>query len=221
MPASTDKEARLEDRIRELEDELDDRKRGSYGDRPRGRRYRDDDRGHRRRRDYMDDLYDTRDDLADVGERKLDEIARIFTGAIRASLEALRVTTDSTRRFADEALERTIPDPDEDPTDVVQRVPRDVTRSWARHLEDKLDAPGRAAERFERAWTRDEGGRRRRRRRSYYYDDDGPDHRFEGASTEELAEELKRRESHAKPAEPPIEAKPTTSSSRTASKSSE
>jgi hypothetical protein len=142
----------------------------------------------RRRRDYRDDFRDTRDDLSDLGERKLDELARIFTGAIRASLEVVRVTAESTSDFVDEALERSIPDPDDDPTDVAQRLPRDITRSWVHSLEETLDAPGRAAERFERAWTHDEGGRRRRRRtRRYYYDDEQPERRFEGASTEELA----------------------------------
>jgi len=158
MPA-TDREARLEDRVRDLEDELD---RERSRDRGRGR-----DIGRR----YRDDLWDVRDDFTDVGERKIDEIARIFTGAVRASLEGLRVTAESTRYFVDDALERSIPEPDEDPTDVAQRLPADITRSWSRSLYKKLDAPGRAAERFERAWTHEEGGRRTRRRTRSRRDD--------------------------------------------------
>jgi hypothetical protein len=145
--------------VRALEDALDrERSRTRRDGRSYGSRYRD-------------DFWDVRDDLTDVGERKLDEVARIFTGAVRASLEALRVSAESTRDFVDDALERSIPEYDEDPTDVARRLPADLSRSWSRSLDRKLDAPGRAAERFERAWTHDEGGRRRRRRVRTRYED--------------------------------------------------
>jgi hypothetical protein len=136
-----DRERVLEDRVRELEEEL----RRSRGARPRTRRaYRD--------------YEETREEFRGIGERKADEVARFFTGMVRASLEGLRVAAESTGYFVEDALERNIPERDEDPTEVKRRLPRDLTRSATRSFDHALDLPGRAAERFERAYTIEEGG---------------------------------------------------------------
>jgi hypothetical protein len=143
MPV-TDREARLEARVRELESE-----RGLRG------------RGRRVGRAYDE----AREDYVNLGERKIDEFARLFSGTVRASLEGLRVAAESASYFVDDVLERSIPDRDEAPTDVVRRLPSDLRSGFSRKIDRSLDAPGRKVERFQRSYTVDEGGRPRRRRR--------------------------------------------------------
>lgn len=131
--------------MRELEEELRRRR----GPRPRSRRaYRD--------------YEESREEFRGIGGRKADEVARLFTGMVRASLEGLRVAGESTSYFVEDALERNIPERDEDPTELKRRLPRDLTRSATRSFDHALDIPGRAVERFERAYTIEEGGIPRR-----------------------------------------------------------
>src|SRR3954453_3609759 len=108
MATATQREVRLEERVRELESELDQQ------------------RTSRRRRAYRD-FEARREDFADLGERKVDEISRLFTGAVRASLEGLRVAAESTTYFAGDVLERNVPDRDETSFDVARRLPLDLS----------------------------------------------------------------------------------------------
>jgi hypothetical protein len=146
------REARLEARIRELEDELY-RREGRGGGRRGGRR-----------RSRFGDYEDVRDEAQNFTDRKIDEVSRLLTGAVRAGLEGLRVAAESTSYFVEDSLERSIPDSDEDAIDVAQRLPADVGHGKVRALGRGLDAPSRAIERFSRVYTEEEGGRRRRRR---------------------------------------------------------
>ncbi|HEX8122679.1 MAG TPA: hypothetical protein VF549_15580 [Solirubrobacteraceae bacterium] len=146
------REAVLEQRVRDLEAELYRREDRGYGG-----------RGGRGTRRVRRDFDETREDVQDLGDRKIDEVARLFTGAIRASLEGLRVAAESTSYFVEDTLERNIPDRGEDSVDVARRLPADLSRGFVRSLDRGLDLPGRAAERFERTFTREEGGERRRR----------------------------------------------------------
>ena len=143
--AVTEREARLEQRVRELESE-----RGRSG------------RTRRRAGRAYDDV---REDYWNIGERKVDELARVFTGSVRAGLEGLRVVAESASYFVDDVLERSIPDRDESPTDVVRGLPSDLRGGLSRKFDRTLDAPGRKIERFQRSYTVEEGGRPRRRSR--------------------------------------------------------
>src|SRR5919199_4908795 len=118
-------------------------------------------RGRRRRR--FGAYEDVRDDYVNLGERKVDELSRLFSGAVRAGLEGLRVAAESASYFVDDVLERSIPERDETPTDVLRRLPTDVRSGFTRSLDRSLEAPGRKVERFQRAYTVEEGGRRRER----------------------------------------------------------
>lgn len=161
MAFEEDRVVRLEARIRDLEDELDnrnyERRRGSHRE---GGGYG---RGGRRRRGYGVDFEEVRDEFTDVTDRKMDELSRLVTGAFRASLEGLRGAAEGAGEFVEDTLERSIPEPGDDPVDGLRRLPGDVSHGVARGIERSLDVPGRAAERFRRAWTEEEGGRRRRR----------------------------------------------------------
>jgi hypothetical protein len=148
--ATTSREERLEERIRDLEDELDRRSSG---------------RGRRGRGGRWGEFEDTREDFADFTDRKVDEISRLITGSFRAGLEALRVAAESTDYFVDDVLERNLPDWDEDSTEGAPRLPRDLGRGISRSLERGLDIPGRASERFNRIYTYEEGGQPWRSRR--------------------------------------------------------
>jgi hypothetical protein len=119
-------------------------------------------RGRRRRGGYGY-REEARDDFANLADRKVDELSRLFTGAVRASLESLRVAAESTSYFVQDTLERSIPEPDEDPVDVAQRLPMDKTEGIVRGLDRSFDIPGRAIERFRAVYTEEEGGRRSRR----------------------------------------------------------
>ncbi|HEX8055008.1 MAG TPA: hypothetical protein VF517_18645 [Thermoleophilaceae bacterium] len=144
--ATASREERLEERIRDLEDELHRRSSGREG------------RGRRQSSGRWGEYEDTREDFADFTDRKVDEISRLVTGSFRAGLEALRVAAESTDYFVDDVLERNLPNADEDSTDVARRLPRDLGRGFSRSLERGLDIPGRASERFNRTYTYEEGG---------------------------------------------------------------
>lgn len=167
MPTPANRTARLEARIRDLERELYDDDYDRDDDRRRRRRTRDGygrrRRGRGRGRGYGVDFEDVRDDFADVADRKLDELARIVTGVFRATLEGFRAVAEGTSEFAEDTIERSIPERDEDPVDVLTRLPGHKSSGVARGFDRTLDAPSRIAERYRRAWTEEEGGRRRRR----------------------------------------------------------
>lgn len=141
--ASATRERQLEARVRELEDELH----GRGGRRP-GRRSR-----------YWDE---TRDDVRGLGDRKVDEVARLFTGVVHAGLEGFRVAADTASFWVEDSLERNIPEPGEDSAEVASRLPADIVRASVRSVDRGLDAPRRAADRFNRVYREDEGGAQRR-----------------------------------------------------------
>jgi hypothetical protein len=137
---------RLQARIRVLEDELEDERRG----RRRSQRYDDTRAG----------------DWADLTDRKVDQLSRFFSGTIRATVEGIRVAADSATYFVEDVLERNIPERDESPTGMKRRMPTDLTRDAMRSFDRALEIPSRAAETFSRTFYEGETGRRRRRRAS-------------------------------------------------------
>jgi hypothetical protein len=129
----------LEARVRELEDKLN--------------------AGRERRRRYWDE---TRDDARSLSDRKVDEAARLFTGAVRAALEGIRVVAEAASSLVEETLESSIPEPGEDSASVASRLPANFVRASMHSAQAGLDAPSRAADQFNRAFS-DEGGARSER----------------------------------------------------------
>jgi hypothetical protein len=135
---------RLQSRIRDLEDELEDERRR----RRRSQRYEGTRAG----------------DWTDLSDRKMDQLSRFFSGTIRATLEGIRVAADSATYFVEDVLERNIPEPDESPVDMMRRMPTDLSRGAMRSFDLALEIPSRAADTFSRTFYGSETGRGRRRR---------------------------------------------------------
>ncbi len=101
------------------------------------------------------------DDYGDLFQDKVDEVAEVFRGLFRASLEGFRVMADSASDLSDEVLESNSLEADESPRDAFSRFPGDFSRSLTRALDRGLNAlPAEAADRCDRTY-RDEPRRYR------------------------------------------------------------
>jgi hypothetical protein len=87
-------------------------------------------------------------DLRYLNSRKVDEMSRFVRGVVFASLEAMGAVADSVARLTTEATVRNAPKPNESVTDVARRLPGDITHGMVSGLDDAMDIPSRAIQRF-------------------------------------------------------------------------
>jgi hypothetical protein len=145
--STTETELRqLRARVRTLEDELEAERRGTGRSSVRGGV--------------------ASDEWGSLADRKVDELSRLFTGTVRATLEGFRVAADSASYFVEDVLERNVPERSESPSDVARRLPTDLASGVARSLNRTLDIPSRAIERFHASYQEETRPGRRQRRRA-------------------------------------------------------
>jgi hypothetical protein len=105
-------------------------------------------------------------DFSYLMDRKADEASRFFRGIILASLEGVRVATDSVASFVDEAMNRNVPKENESATDVARRLPSDLTRGIVQGIDDAMDIPSAAIDKFDEVYHRQSGRITQRRSRA-------------------------------------------------------
>lgn len=185
--SESDELARLRKQVRDLESEVSrlqasegpDRSYRTGSSRPRGRYDRS-----------RDDTVDTLSDFRDVPSRKIDEMARLYRGLTRATLEGFRVVANATSDAVDDVLTRNAPDADEGPVDALRRLPSDITRGIFRVVDDSMDIPSRSADALNTTFSDpDERGAvpSRRNRRSTGRSGSVYDARYEDWSTSDLS----------------------------------
>lgn len=134
--ATNDDIAKLNDRIKELEDEL------------RKQRASDKDDGSASR--FADHLSDARDS-------EFDMITRVVRGLTLATAEATKLTASTLSNFADDVISRNSKRDDGDRTvrNLAWRLPEDILGGLSRAIDDLGRVPSKAATRYSRAY--DEG----------------------------------------------------------------
>jgi len=158
-PAVTSLEA-LEARIRLLEDELGSARR-EIDRRDRQERRQDRTQGRRAVRD------DVAGSTRETADRAIDETNRLFRSMTMAYVEGLRSAADAVGSFSDEFSRRS----EDDDRERLATLPADIYSSYLSAVNQALKIPGRAVDRFQESYRRDEERRRSYRDRDY---DDEP-----------------------------------------------
>jgi hypothetical protein len=159
-PAVTTLEA-LDARIRMLEDELGSARR-EIERRDRQERRRERTQGRRTERS------DVAESTRETADRAIDETNRLFRSMTMAYVEGIRSAADAVGSFSDEFARRA----DDDDRERLANLPGDLYSSYLSAVNQALKIPGRAVDRFQDSYRRDE---RRRRPTDRYNEDFTPE----------------------------------------------